>query len=97
MILGVQPKIEVKEISDITRGLKAIAKELNIPVIALSQLSRKVENEMKKDPNLPISESGSIEQDADLVVSYIEEYLARTEPAEGTEKHDVDKQNGESA
>ena len=80
----------VKEISDITRGLKAIAKELNIPVVALSQLSRQVEEREEKRPQLAdLRESGSIEQDADLVVFlYREEYyLARTEPPEGTEKH----------
>tara|TARA_A100001015_G_scaffold294327_1_gene371993 strand:- start:60 stop:1520 length:1461 start_codon:yes stop_codon:yes gene_type:complete len=80
----------VKEISDITRGLKAIAKELNIPIVALSQLSRKVEDREEKRPQLAdLRESGSIEQDADLVVFlYREEYyLARTEPPEGTEKH----------
>ncbi len=80
----------VKEISDITRGLKAIAKELNIPVVALSQLSRKVEEREEKRPQLAdLRESGSIEQDADLVVFlYREEYyLARTEPPEGTDKH----------
>ena len=80
----------VKEISEITRGLKAIAKEFNIPVIALSQLSRKVEDREEKRPQLAdLRESGSIEEDADLVVFlYREEYyLARTEPPEGTEKH----------
>ena len=82
----------VKEISDITRGLKSIAKEFNIPVVALSQLSRKVEDREEKRPQLAdLRESGSIEQDADLVVFlYREEYyLARTEPPEGTEKHSI--------
>ena len=66
----------VKEISDITRGLKAIAKELNIPVVALSQLSRKVEEREEKRPQLAdLRESGSIEQDADLVVFFIEKNI----------------------
>ena len=80
----------VLEISQITQGLKAIAKELNIPVIALSQLSRAVEQREGKRPLLSdLRESGSIEQDADLVMFlYREEYyLRRKEPAPGDPKY----------
>jgi replicative DNA helicase len=80
----------VQEVTEITTNLKALAKELNVPIVALSQLSRQVENRDDKRPQLSdLRESGSIEQDADVVMFVFREeyYLSNKEPRPGTDEY----------
>ena len=92
LLTGSKSKSEnrVQELTEITTGLKALAKELAVPIIGLSQLSRQVEQRDDKRPQLSdLRESGSIEQDADVVLFvYREEYyLKGKEPRVGTDEH----------
>ena len=87
---GYRNEGRVLEIAEITQGLKALAKELDVPVLALSQLSRQVEQREDKKPQLAdLRESGSIEQDADVVMFVFREqyYLEKQEPKLGTAEH----------
>ena len=87
---GYRNEGRVLEIAEITQGLKALAKELDVPVLALSQLSRQVEQREDKKPQLSdLRESGSIEQDADVVMFVFREqyYLEKQEPKPGTAEH----------
>lgn len=98
LMAGTNPNNRQQEISDISRGLKAIAREFNVPVVALSQLSRAVESRSDKRPMLSdLRESGAIEQDADLVCFlYRDEYYNKESESIGLAELNIAKQRNGS-
>ena len=102
LLSGAKTRAEnrVQELTEITTGLKALAKELNVPIVGLSQLSRAVEQRDDKRPQLSdLRESGSIEQDADVVLFVFREeyYLKNKQPREGTPEFEEWKRQMEHA
>jgi replicative DNA helicase len=88
---NLKPETRAQELSQITRLLKTIAREFNIPIIALSQLSRNVENRVDKKPVLSdLRESGSIEQDADLVLMLYRNQLSRSDSLNSSQNFETD-------
>lgn len=99
LMQGVKAENRVQEVSAISRGLKVLARELNVPILALSQLSRAVELRAEKKPQLSdLRDSGSLEQDADIVMMlYREEYYSHDEADSNTAELNIAKnRNGET-
>lgn len=99
LMQGVKAENRVQEVSAISRGLKVLARELNVPILALSQLSRAVELRAERKPQLSdLRDSGSLEQDADIVMMlYREEYYSHDEADSNTAELNIAKnRNGET-